>query len=175
MSHTFNFQSQKRIGDLAEDMVRENLSNHFTVETVTDLKIQKKGIDFLISHSGSPEPLKVETKLDTWCPKNGNYYLEIATKGGLGWVYSCTSDFIFLCSGLEGDCLITTPDIIREHIARYSRVYQTKKCNPGGYWSEGVCTPLRIIPGVRVNLREERVDKEMLEGVLCKEGNKLAA
>lgn len=157
----YNFPTQKRLGDLAESMVENALNKNFEIKKESSLHYQKKGIDFDLILPQSCGKYTIEVKLDTYSETNGRFFLEFLQTKRLGWVYTCTSDLLFLCQGLRGKIKITNPTVLRQNMNAWMSKYPIKTChNVGGKWAKGVTTPIYTIPGVFVDINKSVISIE---------------
>ena len=153
----YTFSTQLQIGKVAESLVENYLSRVYHVKE-SSKEEQSIGIDFWFGRHKKVLPVSCEVKLDNYSQKNGNFFLETQLPNKKGFVHTCMADFIFLCIGLTGECIVTTPSILRHRVNYWQKSYPSKTCyNKNGYWSVGVITPLWEIEreGVRINLKDD--------------------
>ena len=150
MKKVYNFDTQLKIGKTAEEAVKKWLTHEYSyIITEVDLEQQLKGIDFIIGNTSH------EVKLDNYCQKNGRYFLEVQLPNKDGWVHTCSADKLYLVVGGTWDVKIVDPKALRYWIPIWKNRYGVRTCeNKNGYWSQGVCVPLNIIPGKLVNIKE---------------------
>lgn len=94
---THKFDEKLKEGQAFEKMLDEFFSKWYRIEPVTDMKLQKAGIDRIFIDEESGRRLKVEYKADSMAGKTGNVFIETISNSSSfeeGWAMKCQADVI---------------------------------------------------------------------------------
>ena len=100
MIHLNGFQTQKSKGKVAEEIVKQHLTNRgHIVKDVSEIReYQKKDIDFLITNGTTNELITLEVKRDDNLFRTGNFFFEIGFQNEdyymMGWIDKSKADYL---------------------------------------------------------------------------------
>ncbi len=162
----FGFQDQLAVGAEGEELVMKNLTEHsegwFVVDTRSDPRMQKRGIDFILVNEEDYEDYEYyEVKTDTYDPIN--FFFELSVDGGPGWLDSCSADILVYYFINEGSAYFIPLPALRQwgrtHLAAYEELFpnclKTIASREGGreWVTEGITVPVSnvwlTLPGMR--------------------------
>lgn len=153
---TFDFQTQKAIGEAGEAALDAHFSRWFDITPATGLQ-QRLGIDRMFKAKSDGSVLTVEYKTDHRAHQTGMAFVELSTfpdQPRSGWAYTCAADWIvYYVPGTDSEqAYIIRPAMLRAALPDWLKHYRQVSVRNAGYQTVGLLVPLRELERIALQV-----------------------